>query len=65
MSEFTIVDNDTIVSLTEYAVVDTSGGQSTVGLGTLGATRSGNVRAGSYNALKDNAEIEDFRSMFY
>jgi hypothetical protein len=31
----------------------------------INATRSGNVRAGSYNALKDNAEIEDFRSMFY
>ena len=43
MSEFTIVDDDTTVSLTEYAAVDTSGGESTVGLGTLGATRSGNV----------------------
>ena len=34
-------------------------------INVINATRSGNVRAGSYNALKDNAEIEDFRSMFY
>jgi peptidyl-prolyl cis-trans isomerase D len=34
-------------------------------INVINATRSGNVRAGSFNALKDEAEIEDFRSMFY
>ena len=43
MSEFTVVDDDSTVSITEFATVDTSGAQSPVGLGTLGATRSGNT----------------------
>ena len=43
MFEFTIVDDDTNISLTEFANVDTSGAPSPVGLGTLGATRSGNT----------------------
>ena len=34
-------------------------------INVINATRSGNVRAGSFNALKDEAEIEDFRIMFY
>jgi hypothetical protein len=31
----------------------------------INSGRSGSARTGSFNALKDNAEIEDFRSMFY
>jgi peptidyl-prolyl cis-trans isomerase D len=31
----------------------------------INSARSGSARTGSFNALKDNAEIEDFRSLFY
>jgi peptidyl-prolyl cis-trans isomerase D len=34
-------------------------------LNRISSSRSSNVRANSFNALKDKAEIEDFRSLFY
>ncbi len=34
-------------------------------LNRISSLRSSNVRANSFNALKDKAEIEDFRSLFY
>jgi len=40
MSEFVIADDDTDIYLTEYGVVDSEGGTSASGLGTLGATRA-------------------------
>jgi len=43
MMEFTVIDDDTTISLTEFGNVDTSGAGYPVGLGTLGATRSGNT----------------------
>ena len=43
MSEFTVIDDDSTVSLTEFATIDTTDISSPVGLGTLGAVRSGSV----------------------
>ena len=43
MMEFTVVDDDTEVFLTEFGNVDTSGAGYPVGLGTLGATRLGST----------------------
>tara|TARA_B000000475_G_C15849154_1_gene387291 strand:- start:370 stop:765 length:396 start_codon:yes stop_codon:yes gene_type:complete len=34
-------------------------------LNRISSVRSSTVRANSFNALKDKAEIEDFRSLFY
>ena len=42
LSEFMMIDNDSTINISEFAVIDTTNNQSAVGLGTIGATRQSN-----------------------